>query len=129
MVGVTAVTADAWAGLTRAVVHVVVMGWMFGGVGWHATSKGALLSCELDYSISFWLGMLSWKYPYFVEISTFHGYYLHFMNISVFCGYYLHFVEISTFRGYNPYLVEISTSVDIICISWILSALVTIWST
>ena len=45
----------ARAGLTWSGVHVVVVGWMFGGVGCHATSKGAELSCELDYTISFWL--------------------------------------------------------------------------
>ena len=43
------------AGLTWSGVHVVVVGWMFGGVGCHATSKGADLSCELYYTISFWL--------------------------------------------------------------------------
>ena len=42
-------------GLTWSGVHVVVMGWVFGGVGCHATSKGFEQSCELDYIISFWL--------------------------------------------------------------------------
>ena len=32
-----------WSG-----VHIVVVGWMFDGVGLHATGKGAELSCELD---------------------------------------------------------------------------------
>ena len=46
-------------GKTRAVltwsrVNVVVVGWMFGGVGCNAASKGVGLSCELDYTISFW---------------------------------------------------------------------------
>ena len=36
------------AGFTLSGVHVVVVGWMFGGVGCHATSKYAELSCELD---------------------------------------------------------------------------------
>ena len=45
---VTAVTADARGGLTWSGVHVVVVGWMFGGVGCHATSKYAKLTCELD---------------------------------------------------------------------------------
>ena len=39
------------AGLTWLGVHVVVVGWMFGGIGFHATIKGAELSCELDYAI------------------------------------------------------------------------------
>ena len=41
----------ARSGLTWSEVHVVVVGWMFGGVGCHATSKGAELNCELDYAI------------------------------------------------------------------------------
>ena len=44
----------ARAGLMWLGVHDVVVGWMFSGVGCHATSKGAELSCELDYTISFW---------------------------------------------------------------------------
>ena len=85
--------------------------------------KGAELNCEIDYTISFWSWMLSWKSPHFVKISTFRGYYLHFVersaergyyphfvDIYVFCGYYQHFVEISMFRRYYPHLVEISTS-------------------
>ena len=59
--------------------HIVVVGWIFVGFGCHATSKGAGLSCELDYTISFWSWILSWKYPHFVEIFTFRGYYPHFM--------------------------------------------------
>ena len=62
-----------------------------GGITYHylvkvlrrsATSKGAELSCELDYAISFWSWILSCKYPHFVEISTFRGYYPHLMEIS-----------------------------------------------
>ena len=64
----------------------MVVGWMFSGVGCHATSKGAELSCELDYAISFWLWILSCKCPHFVEISTLRGYYPHFVYITVFCG-------------------------------------------
>ena len=41
-------------GLTWSGVHVVVVGWMSGGVGCHATSKGEELSSELEYSISFY---------------------------------------------------------------------------
>ena len=92
----------------------MVSGWMFGGVGCHATSKGAELSCELDYTILFWSCILLWKYPYFLEISAFCGYYPYFVDTSIFCGYYPHFVEIYTFHGYYPHFVEISTSVDII---------------
>ena len=88
----------ARAGLTWSGVHVMVMGWMFGGVGCHVTSKGAELSCELDYTILFWSWILSWKYPHFVEISTFYGYYPHFVEIYMFRGYYPHFVHISVFR-------------------------------
>ena len=55
------VTAVSQVGLTRSGVHVVVVGWMFGGVGCHATSKGAQLSCELHYAISLWSWILSWK--------------------------------------------------------------------
>ena len=65
-VAVTTVTAAAQVRLTWLVVHVVVVGWIFGGVGCHATSKGSELSCELDYAISFWLCILLWKYLYFV---------------------------------------------------------------
>ena len=43
----------AQAGLAWSEIHVVVMGWGFGGVGCHTTRKGAGLSCELDYTISF----------------------------------------------------------------------------
>ena len=70
---------------------------------WHTMSKGLELSCELDYPISFWLWILTWKYPHFVEISTFHGYYPHFVEISTFYGYYPYFVYISIFRGDYPH--------------------------
>ena len=144
-VAATAVTDATWSGLTWLVVQVMVVGWMFGNVGCHTTSKGAELSCELDYAISFWPWMLSWKSPYFVEKSTFHWYYPHFMEIFTFCEYYLHFVDIYVFHGYYPHFVEISMFcgyyprlvvistprvyyphfVDIICISYILSTFVT----
>ena len=70
---------------------------VLGGITYHylvkvlrrsATSKGADLSCELDYAISFWSWILSCKYTHFVEISTFRGYYLIFVEISTFRGYY-----------------------------------------
>ena len=66
-VAVTAVTAVASSGLTWSVVYVVVLGWTFGSVGCHEMSKGAELSCELDYTILFWLWILSGIYPLFVE--------------------------------------------------------------
>ena len=121
----------------------MVVGWMFGGIGWHSTSKGAELSCDLDYTISLWSWILLWKCLHFLKISTFCGYYLHFMEISKFRGYYSHFVDIYVLRGYYqhfmgismfhryyPHFVEISTSrgyyphfVDIIYICHITSYL------
>ena len=73
-----------------------------------ATNKGAELSCEIDYTISFWSWILSWKSLNFVEISTFRGYYMYFVEISTFRGYYPHFVDIYVFRGYYPHFMEIS---------------------
>ena len=103
---VMAITAAAQSGLTWSGALAVVVGWIFGGIGCHAPSKGAELSCELDYDISFWSWMLSWKCPHFVEISRLCGYYPNFVYISVFCGDYPHFVEISISRGYYPYFVR-----------------------
>ena len=57
-VAVADVTAAAQAGLIWLGVHVVVVGWMLVGFGFHATSKGVGLSCELDYAISFWSWIL-----------------------------------------------------------------------
>ena len=57
-ISVTAVTASARAVLTWLVVHAAVVGWMLGGFGCHATSKGVGLSCQLYYSISFLLWIL-----------------------------------------------------------------------
>ena len=72
-------------------------------------SRDAELSCDLDYTMSFWLWILSWKYLHFLEISTCRGYYPQCVVISTFCGHYLHFVFISVFcRNIH--------------ISWILSA-------
>ena len=42
----------ALAGLIWKGLHALVVGWMFGGVGCHTTSKGVELSCEIDYTIS-----------------------------------------------------------------------------
>ena len=74
---------------------------VLGAMQRHATRKGAELSCELDYAIPFWLCILSWKNPHFVEISTFCEYYRHFVEIyprsvdiiGITC-IYLYFVEI-----------------------------------
>ena len=46
--------STARADLTWLGVHDVVVGWMSGGVGCHAKSKGVELSFELGYTISFW---------------------------------------------------------------------------
>ena len=48
---VAAVTAAYRAGLTLSVVHVVVVGWIVGDVGCHATIKVVELSCELYCAI------------------------------------------------------------------------------
>ena len=53
-VSVMAVTAASQAGLKWSRVHIVIVGCMFVSVGCHVTSKGAELSCDLDYAISFW---------------------------------------------------------------------------
>ena len=52
-VAVTSVTTAFLGGLTWLGLYVVVVGSMFGGVGCHATSKGAELSCDLDCAIPF----------------------------------------------------------------------------
>ena len=51
---VMAVTAAARSGLTWSLVHAVVVGWLFIGVGFHATNKGVKLSCEIYCAISLW---------------------------------------------------------------------------
>ena len=64
----------AQAGLTWSGVHVEVLGWMFGGVVCHATSKVAELSCDIYYTIysgcEYYHRILciSWKYPRSVDI-------------------------------------------------------------
>ena len=108
-IAVTSFAASAQVGLIWLLVHVMVVGWVFEGVGCHATSKVVELSCELDYAISFWSWILTWKYTHFVELSTFRGYYPHFVEIFTFRGYYQHFLYISVFCGYYPHFVEIST--------------------
>ena len=100
----------------------MVVGWMFGGVECHATSKGAELSCEIYYAISFFSWILTRKYPYYVKTSTFRGYYPYFVEISTLCGYYLHFVYISVFRGYYPHFVYISVFRGNTHLPWILYA-------
>ena len=87
-----------------------------------ATSKGTELSYELNYAISFWSWILSWKYFHFVEISTFHGYYPHFVEISTFRGYYPNFVYISVFCGNIHVLWILSAFLGNIHVPWRLSA-------
>ena len=53
------------------------------------------------------------NYMYFVEISTFCGYYPHFVEISTFRGYYLHFVDISALCGYYLHFRD---TVRILCL-------------
>ena len=87
-----------------------------------ATSKSAELSCEIDYAISLWSWILSWKYPHFLGISTFRGYYTHFVEISTFRRYYPQFVYISVFRGNIHVLWVLSAFCGNIHVPWILSA-------
>ena len=72
----------------------MVMGWIFGRVVCHETSKGADLSCELDYTISFLFWILSWRYPHFVEISMFCKYYPHFVDIICILRIYPNYLDI-----------------------------------
>ena len=109
-VAVTDVTDVSRAGYTCSGVHAVVVGWMFGGVGCHATSKGGEFSYKIGYLI-----MEALFFPIrpvcpdiirILWISTFRGHYPHFGDISVFCGYFLHIVDImdnSAFSGYYLY--------------------------
>ena len=90
-------------------VLAVVVGGFLSVMGAMQRVKGSELNCELDYTISFWSWILSWKS-------------LHFVEISMFRRYYPHFVEISTSRGYYPHFV------DIIRILRILSAMATSWA-
>ena len=48
-VSVTNVTAAAPAELTWLGVHILVVGWMFSGVGFHTMRKGVDLSWDLYY--------------------------------------------------------------------------------
>ena len=105
-VAMTAVTAAAWAGLIWSGVHVLVVGCIFGGVGCHTTSKGVELSCELYYVISFWSWIFSWKYPYWMEISTFRGF------IRILWKYPCS-VDIIRISCIYPYFVDI---IPILCI-------------
>ena len=70
---VTAATSASSAGLKWLGVLAVVLPWMFGGVGWHATSYGAELSFDiyimLVYSgCGYYRGNIRilWKYSQFV---------------------------------------------------------------
>ena len=108
-VAVMAITAADLTVFKSLGVHAVVAGCTVGGLGCHTTSKGAELSCEIYYSISFWSWRLTCKYPHFVEISTFRG-------------YYPHFVEISAFHVYIRISWILSASCGNIHVPWILSA-------
>ena len=81
-----------------------------------------LITCELDYAISFWLWILLWEYPHFMEISMFHGNYPHFMEIPTFCGYYLHFMYTSVFCGSIHFMWILFSFRGNIHVPWILSA-------
>ena len=81
----------------------MVMGWIFGGVGYHATSKGVELSYNIGYFITEALfcpictiRSIHPVHPDIIHIlwiSMFHGHYLHFVDIPVFREYYLHIVD------------------------------------
>ena len=79
----------------------MVVGWVFGGVWFHAKIKGVELSYDLDYVILSWSWILSafsgciriswilsaffsWIYPRSVDIIRISW------ILSAFCGYYLH---------------------------------------
>ena len=112
-----AATSAAQAGYMWSGVIVVVVGWIFVGVGCHAMSKVEEFSYKLDYLIMaylvcpihticpvcpvcpvcpdiiriYWISMFCGHCPHFVDISVFSGYYLYIVDIvdiSVFCGYY-----------------------------------------
>ena len=94
-----------------------------------ATNKCAEVGSELDDATSFWSWILSRKYPHFVEISTFCGYYLHLVYISILCGNInvLWIMNpfcgnISKFRVYINILWRLSAFCGNIHIMWILSA-------
>ena len=87
----------------------------------NATSKDAELSCEVGHVISFWSRILSWKYPHFLEISTF----VDIIRISWNDPCFMDIIRVSCI---NPYFVDIiriswkyPRSVDIIRISSIIS--------
>ena len=106
-IAVTTATAVALVGYTWSGVLAVVVGWMFGGVGCHATSKGAKLSYNIGYLIT--AALFCPDCPHILRISwisTFCEYSPHFVDVSAFCGYYPHIVDIvyiSAFRGYYLY--------------------------
>ena len=74
----------------------------------------------LDYAISFWSWTLSWKYPHFVEISTFRGYFPYFVEISTFRGYFPHFCIYPYFVYIIRILCKYPRSVHIIRIPSVL---------
>ena len=72
----------------------MVVGWVFGGVGCHARSKGTKLSYKLAYLIAAAL---------FHPVHPIHPDIIRIPWILMFHGHYTHFVDISTFRGYYLY--------------------------
>ena len=80
----------------------MVVGWMFGGVGFHTTFKYSKLSYKIGYFITAELfcpihpncpdiyAFVDVHVMNFVDVSILRGYYLHIMDIYVFYGYYLY---------------------------------------
>ena len=91
----------------------MVLRWVFGGFGFHATTKGADLIYKLGYLIAAALFCTICPvcpvHPDIILIlwiSMFRGHYPRFVETSIFCGYYLHvvdIVDIILFRGYYLY--------------------------
>ena len=117
----------------------MVVSWIFGSAECHATSKGAELSYDLYYSISFWLWILSaffWEYPCSVDIICILWIYPYFMDIIRILWKYPLSVDIIHIIWKYPRSVDIIRIwriyphfVDIIHILWILSTLVTLQTT
>ena len=72
----------------------MVVGWIFGGDRYHATSKGAELSYKLGYLIS---EALVRPIRPFCSVCPICPDIIRILRISMFCGHYPHFVNISVF--------------------------------
>ena len=90
----------------------MVMAWVFGGSGCHATSKGSELSYKLGYFIK------SALFCPFRPVCTVCPDIIRILWISTFPGYYLHFVDIICILWISLIYKKI---VDIICIGHITS--------